>query len=242
MEERFHRTGDILVYDLEPRDNTAVELIECLTQHRPALQVLLYTHPTPRLERLISAALKLDGVWLAHRSEDGRDSLELHKYTAGTAETPSSTDDSYMIRLLLGSTSKRVDSFIGQALEQIGTTALVGSVRVADIWSVVGGQPRSMGRRLAPTALRQPQELLKWLTLLLCVQLMEASTDLEVTTQRLGYCGGKRLYRLRRGLIGNRRLLGKTLDQEVDIEFPAFPKRCRVPVKQAARVLQEKSA
>lgn len=147
-----------------------------------------------------------------------------------------------LVRLLIGSTPKQVDSFIGQALEQIRTTALAGSVRVADICRVVGGTPRSMGRRLAPTALPQPKELLKWLTLLLCLQLMAASTDIGVTTQRYAYCAGKRLYRLRRGLVGNRRTPGRTLDQEFDIAFLAFAERCQVPVQHATRVLQEKIA
>ncbi|MFQ5703229.1 MAG: hypothetical protein ACE5HT_04330 [Gemmatimonadales bacterium] len=129
---------DILVYDLGPHDETAVELITCLMQHRPERQVLIYTHPTPGVGKLITAALKLEGVALVHRFDDGHDRLELHHVLQELLTHRPARLIHTLIGLLTGSTPRRGDSFIGQALEQVRTTAPIGSVTVADICHIIG--------------------------------------------------------------------------------------------------------
>lgn len=145
-----------------------------------------------------------------------------------------------MIRMLVGEIPERVDSFISRVLDQLRLADLLDSITVQAVAQDLTLTRRTVERDLSRTPLPPPKELIRWLTLLFCLVMEGAWSDLGTSTPKHGYCGSQRLYRMRKSLLNNwKKPAGRNLSQEFDIVFIAFAERCRVPTVHAERVLRE---
>lgn len=228
---------DILVYDLSPFDEMAIELLVSLKQRHPVLQALIYGTQAPGREELLSLALKLDGVFMKHQFDDGRDGLRLRAEMRAMIDRIATRRLHRLIALLVGDIPPRVDSLVSRVLERIRHAELFDSVTVEAVAEDLALTRRTVERDISNTPFPPPKELLRWLTLLFCLVMEGAWSDTGRRAPKHGYCGSQRLYRMRKSLLKDwAKPVGRNLAQEFDIAFIAFSRRCGV---HAERILRE---
>ncbi len=219
-----------LIYDLQPWDKRAVDVVERCRGTAPAAPVLLYSPAIPGVGTLLEACPRDPTVMIQLQFSDRQEFERLQASIQRLLAQIPCEQLALLVRAAFPQLSDRMWCYIRRAFAVIMRHEHPTAHGVA---ASVGVSVRTLERGFRAMGLPRPKELLSWLTLLyLTLIAHRSSQSLASAARAMGWRPGK-LYRLRRRLLrcdsGLQSVVGRTSPHtEFDLILIAFLKRSGV--------------